>query len=339
MSQARLGMGMTAAGLAAVIVGALLWAAPARAGTADARPWNEWQAPLLKDHALVGKVWSKGTSGFVSPDALAEAVRSARFVLLGEVHDNADAHRLQAWLLTRAAEGRKPPVVFEMIPRDYADKLKTYLTGGDASAEGLGAALDWEKRGWPDWKIYEPIAAVALDRSLELRAGDLPKSSIRALRTKGLKAVAPKRLAALRLDTPLDAPLNDALLDELFDSHCQLMPREALSPMAGVQRLRDAVLAESMLGAAGGGSAILIAGNGHVRSDRAVPYYLKQHDRRADIVSVMMIEVADGADAPEDLMPKGPDGTAAADFAWFVPRAEREDQCAALRKHFEKKKR
>ncbi len=53
----------------------------------------------------------------------------------------------------------------------------------------------------------------------------------------------------------------------------------------------------------------------------------------------MMIEVADGADAPEDLVPQGPDGTAVADFAWFVPRAEREDQCAALRKHFEKKKR
>ena len=105
--------------------------------------------------------------------------------------------------------------------------------------------------------------------------------------------------------------------------------------MSDVQRLRDAVLADSLMNAAGEGSAILIAGNGHVRADRAVPWYLSRRVSQAPTVTVMLLEVEKGAKAPEDLMPAGPGDTAVAEAyyllgviearsvdSWWVPQTE-----------------
>ena len=89
-------------------------------------------------------------------------------------------------------------------------------------------------------------------------------------------ALTAEERAGLGLDTPLSAPLAEALNWELVDSHCGAMPPQAFGGMAAAQRYRDAHLADALLGAAARhGSAILIAGNGHVRSDRGVPWYIR----------------------------------------------------------------
>lgn len=310
--------------------------APALAS--EEAPWDSWQAGLYRDHPLTGKIWSGREKRFVSREELAEAVRKARFVLLGETHDNPDAHRLQAWLIGVAAEQRKPAVVLEMIPRDSAKKLQTYLASPDASPAGLGAALDWDKWGWPDWKIYAPIAEVALGHSLPLLAGDIDKPTLRKAARKGLGILEAEERKRLLLTETLSKELADSMADELFLSHCELIPKAGLRPMGVVQRLRDAVLADSLLTAAGKDGAILIAGNGHIRSDRAVPWYLSRREPKAQALVVMMLEVDADAAKPEDLVPMTPENSPAADYVWFTPQAEREDQCAALRKHFSKKK-
>ena len=47
--------------------------------------------------------------------------------------------------------------------------------------------------------------------------------------------------------------------------------------MAAAQRYRDAHMADCPhRGSARHGSAILIAGNGHVRADRGVPWHIRQ---------------------------------------------------------------
>ena len=49
-----------------------------------------------------------------------------------------------------------------------------------------------------------------------------------------------------------------------------------------------------------------------------------------------MLEVEAETKVAEDLVPMAPDGKPAVDYVWFTPRAEREDQCEKLRKHFGK---
>jgi len=80
------------------------------------------------------------------------------------------------------------------------------------------------------------------------------------------------------------------------------------------------------------GSAILIAGNGHVRADRGVPWHLRQRARETPVTTVLLMEVEDGQTEPADYVPRGPDGRPAADHVIFTPRAERADPCEALRK-------
>lgn len=313
---------------------AALTGAPVRGE--PAAPWTRWTAPLGAGHPLAGKVWSAREDRFVTPEAVAGAVRAARFVLLGEIHDNADHHRLQAWLIRRAASGRKPAVVMEMISRDKAGTLDAYLARPGADAAGLGPTLRWEKSGWPDWKIYQPVAEAALDLGLPIRAGDIDKPTLKKAGREGLGVIGAGRRRALLLETSLDGALTGALLDELYESHCKVMPKAALKSMIGVQRLRDATLADSLIAAAGVGPAILIAGNGHVRSDRAVPWYLARRAPGAAVVTVMLLEVEEGAREPHNLVPADPEGKPAADFVWFTPRAEREDPCEELRKRFGK---
>jgi len=308
----------------------------ASASSREGSPWLSWQSSQQIDHPLAGKIWSVRGNSFVTPQMLGETARAARFVLIGEVHDNRDHHRLQAWLIEKAATNRKPAVVMEMIARDKAPALRAYLARPGANAAGLGAALEWQARGWPEWRFYQPIAEAALRLGLPLHAGDIDRSLLRKISKQGLDTLDAERRKSLFLDRPLDVPLHNALLDELYGSHCELVPRSALGAMLKIQRLRDAVLADSLIEAAGGGSAILIAGNGHVRADRAVPWYVSRRAPQARIVTVMLLEVDGAAKEPEDLMPAGPVGEPIADYVWFTPRAEREDPCAKLRERFAK---
>lgn len=314
---------------------ALITAASA-AGDASSQPWKNWKTSLQADHVLAGRVWSARSKAFVPPVQLAETLAAADFVLIGEIHDNADHHRLQAWLIAAVAKRRKPAVVMEMIGLDQADALDRYLAREAADASGLGAALNWSKRGWPPWSIYQPIAETALAAGLAIRPGDIPRSKLRQVGREGLEAIEASRRQRLKLDEPLGTALASALREELAASHCGLLPESALPSMSNVQRLRDAVLADSLIDAGKTAGAVLIAGNGHVRTDRAVPWYVARRLPKARVVSVMLVELDDETKRPEDGLLTGPDGVAAADFLWFTPRHEREDPCERLRKRFAK---
>ena len=291
--------------LALLLAGALPCAAASASNGASPEPWRDWQTSLQVDHALAGRIWSTGRKAFVAPAELAAALAGADFVLIGETHDNADHHRLQAWLIAALAKRRKPAVVMEMIGLEQADALGRYLAQDGADASGLGAAVAWSKRGWPPWAMYQPIAEAA-------------------------------RRKRLLLDRPLGTALDAALLKELAASHCGLLPERVLPAMSKVQRLRDAVLADSLIDAGRPDGAVLIAGNGHVRTDRAVPWYVARRLPKARILSVMLIELDAETKRPEDGLITDPDGKAAADFVWYTPRRDREDPCESLRKHLAK---
>ena len=291
------------------------------------------------DHPLSGRIWSVARSAFVAPEEVETAVARARFVLLGEIHDNPDHHALQARLLAAAAGdgSRKPAVVLEMLPRDRQGDVDAYLVEGKGTAESFGEALGWGESGWPDYAIYRPVIEVAVAQGLPVVAGDTPRGERRKVAAEGAEALGAERIAALRLAEPLGEAADAVLLDTLFDGHCGMMPREALTPLVAVQRLRDATLADAMI-SAGDDGAVLIAGSGHVRKDLGVPRYLEWREPDAEAVAVGFVEVREGESDPALYAGGTGDVLPPYDYLWFTPRKDRGDPCEGLKERFGGKK-
>jgi uncharacterized iron-regulated protein len=322
---------------------ALAFAAALPASPASAFEWPHWQSPHFRDHPLAGTIW-QGDGSPADRGALSAAVVAADFVLLGEIHTNPDHHRIQAMLIGElAAAGRRPAIVLEMIPASLQGRLDEYLAAGPNDASGLGAAVDWEKRGWPDWAIYLPIAEAALGSGLKLKAGDLDRGLLQRIGKAGAAALDPGARERYRLNRPLEPDLQAALTGTLMESHCNLLPQAALAPMLMVQRARDGALADAMLSAGEDDGAVLIAGSGHVRRDWAAAAVMISRVPDASIVSVALIEV-DAAHSTFSDYEFGPvdapnSGVAPYDYVVFTPRADLTDRCAELAKRLGEKKR
>jgi uncharacterized iron-regulated protein len=327
--------------LAAVILCAIfVGATGVRAQTSANAYGFPWQEAIGRDHPLVGRSWSAADGAFLDPAALATAMSRADFLLLGEVHDNADAHALQGWAIRRRTDATpKFGVVFEHIRTDQQTALaELNKLGRAATPQELFTQLDWPKSGWPAETKFAALFSAVLEPRLPIYAANPSRQQVRAVARGEEGALPAAERTRILLDAPWDKPLADALFDELKGSHCGAMPESAVPAMVVAQRYRDAAFADVMLTAAKDhGAAILIAGNGHVRADRAVPWYLRQRASGKNIISVMMLEVEDGNSDPATYAPRSPDGKPAVDFIIFTPRAERPDPCEALRQRSQPK--
>jgi uncharacterized iron-regulated protein len=312
-------------------LGLLASAAVEAAEEAGPAPPGDWRSPVLQDHPLVGRIWDPAAGAFLQPAEVADGMAAAQAVLLGEKHDNPDHHRLQAWAIEAlAARGAAPVVAFEMIPRDRAGALADYLEGGGGAA-GLGAALAWAESGWPDWPLYRPIAEAALTRDFVLRAADLPQAERQRIAERGAGALPRGLRAEWALDRPWTPSMTRSLLEDLARAHCDMAEPEAFAALAEVQRARDAALADSLLDALEtAGSAVLIAGHGHTRADRGVPWFLAQRAPGLSVYGLAFVEVVEGETDPAAYGDLG-----GHEALWFTPRATDVDPCEAFAEQLE----
>ncbi len=255
--------------------------------------------------------------------ALALRLRSARYVLLGEIHDNAAQHRLRAALLRALlADGRPTRVVFEQIDREH--NAAVAAAGRDTEAVVSAGQLD--KKGWR-WPLHRPLFNAALVGGASVVGGNLSRAEASGV-VRGGVALAPADLQRwLTAPDPADGSpaawtaTQDALLRQQVDTgHCGALPPAMIAPMALAQRARDAALAAAMTSAPPSVRVVLIAGNGHVRRDIGVPHYLAAAPTEG-VVSIAFLERAEEGAMVAD----GP-----YDEAWFTARVERPDPCAAF---------
>lgn len=303
------------------------------AAPAWAEPLPAMTTPLERDHPLVGKVWLPGSGRFVSVEDLVSQAVAADAVLLGETHDNADHHALQAWMLRRVLDGgRRPLVAFEMIDAGQEAALRQHLDAHPGDAAGLGAALDWAKSGWPDWALYRPIAETALAAGARLSPANLTREQVRGIaRGETVDTLPPL--------PPLPPEQTRIMEQEIKAGHCNMLPDSAVAGMVRVQRQRDAAMAEALArGLRENGRAVLIAGAGHVRTDHGVPVALTAQAAGMRVLALAFLEVQADQTDPAAYGALFDSAHVPFDAVWFTPRAEREDQCEALRRHLDKKK-
>lgn len=238
-------------------------------------------------------------------------LKAADVTLIGERHDNAAHHEWQARIT-----GALSPLglVVEMVPTDREDAANHALvTGGD-----LKAALDWDASGWPDWAMYAPIFDAA--PNAQIAGAGAPRDQLRASVGQGAAEVLGARASRLGLDVPMPEDVQAKMVVEQAEAHCGALPDVMLPGMVEAQRLRDGLLAEGALRLieADQRPIVIIAGNGHTRTDRGAPYYLKRAFPDLSILSIGVLETGNS-----------PSGVPF-DFVIWTEKHDRGDPCEAF---------
>ena len=224
-------------------------------------------------------------------------------VVLGEVHDNTDAHLGQA---SAISDLRPTAVVFEML-------TDTEAARADADRSQIAAA--WEASGWRDFPIYAPIFAALGDARIVGAAA--PREAVRSVYSEGAATLFGADAARFGLTEPLPDDQQQTRMQMQFEAHCGAMPIEAMAGMVAVQRYRDAVMARAALAALKtyGPPVAVIAGNGHARTDWGVPAAIEKAAPEVTTRAIGFVEADTGTPFDEIRL---------------VPPADRDDPCQTL---------
>lgn len=252
-------------------------------------------------------------AGAPRPEPFEQRLRGDAIVLLGEVHDNAEQHRLRLGLLRRAFDaGWRPAIAMEQLDREQQAEIERARRERPGDAQhviDVAAANGWS------WDSYRPFVELALTFDVPLIAANLSNADAKRIVRGGYTAVFDAAtLAALGLDRRISPDWQAAQESEIDAGHCHALPSSSWPAMARVQFARDALMAAALRGHATG--VVLLAGNGHVRRDLGVPRWLSAADQ-ARAFAVGFLEEG----APKEL-------AAAFDAVVHTARAERKDPCA-----------
>src|SRR5690242_4759295 len=94
-----------------------------------------------------------------------EGLQGDTVALLGEVHDNAEGHRLRLQALRRAIErGWRPAIAMEQLDRERQDDIERARGERSRDAQHLidAATRGSSRSGW-NWDFYRPVIALALE--------------------------------------------------------------------------------------------------------------------------------------------------------------------------------
>ena len=268
-----------------------------------------WQSPAGLQHPELGQIVEQRTGVLLTPEQLLARLAAAPKVLVGERHDNPDHHALQLWLL-RALAAQRPQgsLLLEMLTPDQqvkVDQVRASIAAGQAPQDMLDA-LAWQP-GWA-WSLYGPLVQHALRQPYPLLAANLERREIMQIYAQ---------VPPLQGQASTAPPVREALLKQIRQSHCNLLPESQLPAMLAVQQQRDRRMAEALLAAPE--PSLLFAGAFHVRRELGVPLHL-QDLGAAKGVQVLILAEAGSQVAAE-----------AADFVWYTPAQPEQDHCAKLR--------
>ncbi len=262
--------------------------------------------------AVAGTVAAAAASGPV--EDFITAARDADIVVLGEIHDNPEHHRVQAAIVAALSPAA---LVFEMIPQEREAIVNEVRDSGGASG-ALAETLDWDESGWPAFDFYAAIMDAAPEARI-FGAGQ-PNADVRRAMLEGAAGVFGPDSTIYGLDQPLEPAERAAREAIQAAAHCDMLSPEVLPGMVEAQRFRDAGLADATLWArimTDGGQVVVIAGSGHADSLRGMPAMLAQADPDAVVLTLGQFETA------------SEDGDAF-DAVLLAAPPQRTDPCAAL---------
>lgn len=204
----------------------------------------------------------------VTPAAIARAARGHRFVYLGESHDSALHHRMQAAVIEAlVADGRNVIVGFEMFTRPVQDRMNPWTLGWWSEEQFLANA-EWKTQWGFDFALYRPIFEATRKHRLPMVALNVPRDWVRAVGREGQGALTPEQRAELPKEMSLDNRDHRAVFGALMGGHPPTGPRG--ENIYAAQVLWDEGMADSALKYLAqyptdpNRVMVIVAGSGHV---------------------------------------------------------------------------
>jgi uncharacterized iron-regulated protein len=250
---------------------------------------------------------------------LLHRMAGADFVLMGELHDNPVHHEVRASLIRAAAA--KPAVVFEQF---QASPGPIALPDAGETREAWLDAHGFDRNGWR-WPLHQPVVDAAIANGRAIWGSGVSREDLRSV-VRGGESAAPAELQPIMAAAPLGDAARAAIDSDLVAGHCGQLPEQMIPGMRAAQVVRDASMTRALLSAAATGPAWLIAGNGHVRVDVAVPRLLAVAAPGKRMLVVGLLEREKDGTLP-DRTEQG-----RYDVVIITPRTERGDPCASLRR-------
>ena len=145
-------------------------------------------------------------------DQVIEAAQRANVTFLGEMHDDAVAHTLEAEILRRLA-GPQRALSLEMFERDVQGVLDEYLNGLIDEKDLIASG-----RAWSNYRTdYKPLIALAKQNHLPVIAANAPKRYVDIVAKKGQTALLALSPEAKRTLPPLPYPAASQAYRERFE--------------------------------------------------------------------------------------------------------------------------
>ena len=278
---------------------------------------------VLQDHILANKIFTAKNYQLIDKAGLLKEISAARYIMIGETHDNLQHHRIQADIIDYLSESNNPvSVAFEMIDAEQGRMLDNNKV---TSSDYLIELLNHFSSGW-EYEIYYRNLFDSV-----IRAGfSIVPANIERKRLLEMMDEASGELPADLKNTltrfPVTPQIAAAMEVDIIDSHCGMLNNEQAQPMLRAQRIRDAAMAMGLLNS-NARHKILIAGNGHVRNDWGVARYLEQGNN--SVITIGLLEVDTDHNSPADYVENWQNGKLPFDYIWFTARADRPDPCSS----------
>jgi len=160
----------------------------------------------------------------------------------------------------------------------------------------------------------------------------LSRREVAAIRNRGIEALPAQSVTRFRLDQPLPSAQQELLVKDLLKAHCGMLFSRDLDSLLLVQRSRDVTMAGRLTETDADGGMLLLAGLGHARGDRGVPYLLSDLRQRGELVNLLFASVQAGRENPADYREWFGGQGLPFDYVWFTPRVDDEDPCERLQR-------
>ncbi|MBL8087628.1 MAG: ChaN family lipoprotein [Chthonomonas sp.] len=227
---------------------------------------------------------------------LSTIVRSAegvQYVLLGESHDHAEHHQMQAQIIEAFAKsGRDVVVGFEMFDRSNQSNLTNWPLGWGSEEEFIQES-NWKAQWGFDFALYRPIFTTVRKYRLPMVALNVPRAWVRSVGKSGFSALTPEQQSELPRDMSLGNRDHRTVFDALMGGHGPT--GGSMDNVYSAQVLWDEGMADSAIKAlrkrdpAGKPVVIIVAGIGHVMYGQGINYRITRQSG-APTLSVSMVE-------------------------------------------------